>query len=137
MRMSLMPPPMSARSARRCAVVQLVAAAELDEAEAAARELLVRFPDVHDCWDRLGMVHEARGDSRQAADCYRKVIDFIRRHPDNYDAGIIEQFAKLVESSIRPSRPERPAIDRDQRRSRPIPPSATVIRVPRPRLQIP
>ena len=79
------------------AVVQLVGAAKLDEAEAAARDLLVRFPDVHDGWDRLGMVHEARGDSRQAADCYRKVIDFIRQHPDDYDAGMLEQFAKLVE----------------------------------------
>ena len=76
------------------AVVQLVAAAKLDEAEAAANALLVRFPDVHDGWDRLGMVHEARGDSRQAADCYRKVIDFIRQHPNRYDAGIGEQFAK-------------------------------------------
>jgi len=71
--------------------------ARLDEAEAAARHLLVRFPDVHDGWDRLGMVHEARGDSRQAADCYRKVIDFIRQHPDDYDAGMLEQFAKLVD----------------------------------------
>ncbi len=79
------------------AVVQLVGAAKLDEAEAAARDLLVRFPDVHDGWDRLGMVHEARGDSRQAADCYRKVINFIRQHPDDYDAGMIEQFAKLVD----------------------------------------
>ena len=79
------------------AVVQLVAAAKLDEAEAAARDLLVRFPDVHDGWDRLGMVHEARGDSRQAADCYRKVIDFIRQHPDHYDAAIAEQLAKLVD----------------------------------------
>jgi hypothetical protein len=69
-----------------------------DEAEAAGLDLLLRFPDVHDGWDRLGMVHEARGDSRQAADYYRKVIDFIRQHPDRYDAGIGEQFAKLVES---------------------------------------
>jgi tetratricopeptide (TPR) repeat protein len=79
------------------AVVQLVAAGKLDEAETAARDLLLRFPDVHDGWDRLGMVHEARGDSRQAADCYRKVIDFIRQHPDDYDAGVVDQFARLVE----------------------------------------
>jgi hypothetical protein len=26
-----------------------------------------------------------------------KVIDFIRSHPDDYDAGMAEQFAKLVE----------------------------------------
>jgi tetratricopeptide (TPR) repeat protein len=79
------------------AVVALVAAARLDEAEAAARDLLVRFPDVHDGWDRLGMVHEARGNSRQAADCYRKVIDFIRQHPDDHDTGMLDQFAKLVD----------------------------------------
>jgi hypothetical protein len=36
------------------AVVDLVRAAKLDEAEAAARDLLRRFPDVHDGWDRLG-----------------------------------------------------------------------------------
>jgi tetratricopeptide (TPR) repeat protein len=79
------------------AVVHLVRAGKVDAAEAAARDLLVRFPNVHDGWDRLGMVHEARGDSRQAADCYRKVIDFIRQHPDDYDAGMVEQFAKLVD----------------------------------------
>jgi tetratricopeptide (TPR) repeat protein len=79
------------------AVVDLVRAAKLDEAEAAARDLLLRFPDVHDGWDRLGMVHEARGDSRQAADCYRKVIDFIRHHPDRYDTGMVEQFTRLAD----------------------------------------
>jgi hypothetical protein len=31
------------------------------------------------------MAHEARGDHRQAIDCYRQVIDFIRAHPDDYD----------------------------------------------------
>ena len=79
------------------AVVDLVRAAKLDEAEAAARDLLRRFPDVHDGWDRLGMVHEARGDSRQAADCYRKVIAFIRDHPDDYEPGFEEVFVKLVD----------------------------------------
>jgi hypothetical protein len=64
--------------------------------KAAARDLLVRFPDVHDGWDRLGMAHEARGDTRQAGDCCRKTIDFIRQHPNDYDAGMIEQFANLV-----------------------------------------
>jgi SEC-C motif len=79
------------------AVVDLVHAAKLDEAEAAARDLLRCLPDVHDAWDRLGMVHEARGDSRQAADCYRKVIAFIRDHPDDYEPGFEEVFVKLVD----------------------------------------
>jgi tetratricopeptide (TPR) repeat protein len=67
------------------AAVDLVQAGKLDEAEQAARDLIARFPDAHDGWDRLGMVYEARGDQKQAADCYRKVIDFIRAHPEQYD----------------------------------------------------
>jgi len=72
------------------AVVRLVNVGKLDEAEAAARDLLARFPYVHDGWDRLGMVHEARGNLREAATCYRKVADFIRQHPDDFDA---DEFA--------------------------------------------
>jgi tetratricopeptide (TPR) repeat protein len=78
------------------AAVELVHAGKLDQAEQAARDLLVRFPDVHDGWDRLGMVHEARGENKQAADCYRKAIDVIRRHPDDYDPEFEVVFAKLV-----------------------------------------
>ena len=78
------------------ATVDLVHEGKLDEAERAARDLLERFPDVHDGWDRLGMVYEARGDHRQAADCYRKVIDVIRANPDDYDPGFEAVFHKLV-----------------------------------------
>ena len=67
------------------AVIDLVKAGKLDEAKAASRALLARSPDVHDGWDRLGMVHEARGNSREAADCYRKVLDFLREHPGYTD----------------------------------------------------
>ena len=73
-------------------VVDLVRAAKLDEAEAAARDLLARFPEVHDGWDRLGMVHEARGENGQAAACYRRVADFIRQHPDDFDADTADAF---------------------------------------------
>ena len=79
------------------AAVDLVREGKLDEAERAARDLLERFPDVHDGWDRLGMVYEARGGHRQAADCYRKVIDVIRASPDDYDPGFEAVFHKLVD----------------------------------------
>ena len=78
------------------AAVDLVHDGRLDEAEEAARDLIDRFPGVHDGWDRLGMVYEARGDHRQAADCYRKVIDFIRAHPEQYDPDFEDIFHKLV-----------------------------------------
>jgi tetratricopeptide (TPR) repeat protein len=79
------------------AAADLVRAGKLDEAEQAARDLLVRFPDVHDGYDRLGMVHEARGENRQAADCYRKVIAFIREHPGDYDPEFANVFLTLVD----------------------------------------
>ena len=46
------------------AVIDLVKAGKLDEAEVAARALLASYPEVHDGWDRLGMVQEARGNER-------------------------------------------------------------------------
>ena len=79
------------------AVVDMVHAGHLDAAEQAAQDLLARFPDVHDGYDRLGMVCEARGDHRQAADCYRKAIDVIRNHPDAYDPAFEAVFQKLID----------------------------------------
>src|SRR4051794_4239753 len=78
------------------AAADLVRAGKLDEAEQAARDLLVRFTQVHDGYDRLGMVHEARGENHQAADCYRKVIEIIRQNPDGYDPEFANVFIKLV-----------------------------------------
>jgi tetratricopeptide (TPR) repeat protein len=79
------------------AVVDMVQAGNLDAAERAAHDLLARFPDVHDGYDRLGMVCEARGDHRQAADYYRKAIDVIRNHPDNYDPAFEAVFQNLID----------------------------------------
>ena len=78
------------------AAVDLVHAGKLDEAEQVARDLLERFPDVPDGYDRLGMVYEARGDHQKAADCYRKVIDFIRANPEDYDPDFEAAFRNLV-----------------------------------------
>lgn len=78
------------------AVVDLVHAGRLDEAEQAARELLVRYPEVHDGYDRLGMVHQARGQFREAADCYRKVIEFARASPEDYDTALVDNFLELI-----------------------------------------
>ena len=78
------------------AVIRLVREGKLDQAEQAARDLIVRYPDVHDGYDRLGMVYEARGEPKQAADCYRKVIEFIHNHPNDYDPQFADTFHRLV-----------------------------------------
>jgi tetratricopeptide (TPR) repeat protein len=63
------------------AVLDLVEAGKLDEAEQAARDLLQRFPEVHDGYDRLALIYEARGDHKQAADYYRRAMDVLREDP--------------------------------------------------------
>jgi tetratricopeptide (TPR) repeat protein len=85
------------------AAVDLVHAGKLDEAEKAARDLLERFPEVHDGYDRLGMVYEARGDKQQAAYYYRKVIEFVRAHPEQYDPEFETTFRTLVDELDPPS----------------------------------
>jgi TolA-binding protein len=79
------------------AAVDLVHAGKLDEAEQAARDLLVRFPEVHDGYDRLGMVYEARGEKKLAANCYRKVVEFVRTHPGQYDPDFAARFERMIE----------------------------------------
>ena len=78
------------------AVIELIGAGKLDEAEQAARKLLVCFPEVHDGYDRLGMVYEARGDNKQAAAYYRQVIEFARARPEQYEPEFTTAFYKLV-----------------------------------------
>jgi tetratricopeptide (TPR) repeat protein len=78
-------------------VVDMVEAGQLDDAEQAAHQLLERFPDAHDGYDRLGMVYEARGDNRQAAEYYRKALAFGREHADDYDPEFENLYLKLIE----------------------------------------
>lgn len=81
------------------AILDLIRAGKLDEAETAARELQDRYPEIHDGWDRLGAVHEARGDRAQAIECYHRVIEFLDQNPDysepGFRASFVDQIARL------------------------------------------
>ena len=78
------------------AVVDLLDAGRLDDAEHAARDLLLRYPEVHDGHDRLGMVYEARGLPREAAECYRQALAFIRARPDDYEPAMQRQYLEMI-----------------------------------------
>jgi tetratricopeptide (TPR) repeat protein len=66
-------------------VVDLIHQGKLDEAEAAAHDLLRRYPDVIDGLERLAMVYEARGDRARAFEYYHRAADFIRDDPDGFE----------------------------------------------------
>ena len=84
-------------------VVDLIHEGKLDEAEHAARDLLTRYPDVHDGFERLGAIYEARGDRKVSADWYRKALAFIQEHPDGYDAKSLDWMRRKIEKLERDS----------------------------------
>ena len=77
------------------AVVELIHAGKLDEAEQAARDLPVQFPDVHDGYDRLGMVHEARGEKPAGRRLLPQGHHLHSPAPDDYDDAFVKLVAKL------------------------------------------
>ena len=79
------------------AVLALIDARKFAAAEQAAHEVLARFPAVHDGYECLGRLYQAKGDNRQAADCYRKVIAFARNEPHLYDPHFIDHFQDLID----------------------------------------
>jgi tetratricopeptide (TPR) repeat protein len=79
------------------AVFTLIEAGNFDQAEQAAHDVLVRFPSAHDGYECLGRLHQAKGDHRQAANCYRKVIAFARKDPHLYDPDFVDHFQALIE----------------------------------------
>ena len=78
------------------AVIALIDAGKLDDAEHAAQALVERWPDLHDGYDSLGMGCQARGDKRQAAEYYRKVITFARKEPSLYDLEFEDYYHDLI-----------------------------------------
>ncbi len=77
--------------------VDLIHEGKLDEAEKAARDLLARYPEVHDGLERLAAVYEARGDRGQAAIYYRKAHIFMTEHADYYDQEAIDWMRDKAE----------------------------------------
>ena len=78
------------------AVIDLIHEGRPEEPEQAARAHLEHYPDVHDESVRLGMVYEARGEKTAAAACYRKVIEFVRAHQDQYEPSFTVTFEQIV-----------------------------------------
>ena len=79
------------------AVLALIDARKFAAAEQAAHDVLARFPAVHDGYECLGRLYQAKGDNHQAVDCYRKVIAFARNEPHLYDPHFIDHFQDLID----------------------------------------
>jgi len=74
-------------------VVDLLKDGKIGDAEAAAKELLERYPEVVDGLERMAMVEEVRGNDAVAAQYYRKAAHFTQAHP-GYDPETTEYYAE-------------------------------------------
>jgi tetratricopeptide (TPR) repeat protein len=82
-------------------VLDLIKERRFDEALVACRRLQEEFPDVVDGLERTAMVYAAMGDHAQAADYYRRTLDFIT-HPsrrDDYEG--IDYYRQQMEKEER------------------------------------
>jgi SEC-C motif len=89
-------------------VVDLIAARELDAAEAACRQLRAQYPDQVDGTWRLATVCEARGDRAAAARYYRDAAEFMRSR-DGFDeasmAHMLESAERMEAEQVAPHEP--------------------------------
>lgn len=60
-------------------IVDLLRKDCIEEAEKACERLLRDYPEVIDGWERLGMVRAAQERYLEAAQCYRRVVDSMRK----------------------------------------------------------
>jgi tetratricopeptide (TPR) repeat protein len=84
-------------------VIDLLVVGQLDAAEAAACELMKKYPDAIDGLDRLARVYEAKGDFARAIQYYENAIAFTRVNAgfdeegrDDYKQRISELKARLA-----------------------------------------
>jgi tetratricopeptide (TPR) repeat protein len=64
--------------------VDLINEGRLDEAEKACQRLFREFPDLPDGFVRTAALHEARGQTQEAAECYRKAADLQLENDPEY-----------------------------------------------------
>ncbi|PPQ33586.1 SEC-C metal-binding domain-containing protein [Rhodopila globiformis] len=79
------------------AVFALIDAGKFDAAEQAAHDVLTRFPGMHDGYECLGRLYQAKGDRTRAIECYHQVIAFARNEPHLYDPGFVGHFQDLID----------------------------------------
>jgi tetratricopeptide (TPR) repeat protein len=77
-----------------------IKAGRYDEAEKLSQELLREYPEVFDGHWRLGQLRNAQGRFREAAECYSKVVEFIRQHPEGMGDETLRNFQEMRDQAL-------------------------------------
>ena len=70
---------------------------EIRRGRAGRHDVLARFPSVHDGYECLGRLHQAKGDHHQAVDCYRRVIAFAATSRTSTTRHFVDHFQDLID----------------------------------------
>lgn len=73
-------------------ILDLIRDKDFDEAMRRCDLLLADYPDVIDGLERWGQVHEAMGYHSKAADFYQRCLDFLARHPNDFEPAASEYY---------------------------------------------
>ena len=82
-----------------------IEAGRFDKAEKLCEKLLKMSPDVIDGHDRMGMLREAEGRHKEAADHYANVLKIIEQHPDDYDSEVTAMFLQKRTEALAKAKP--------------------------------
>ena len=81
-------------------VLDHIDAKDFEAARQACLELGRRFPDQIDWVDRTARLHEARGEVDLAILHFRRCLDFVDLHPDDFDEESRESYREEIERLI-------------------------------------
>ena len=77
-------------------VVALIDEGRLEEAEVACQELKAEYPEVIDWIHRTAMLHEARGEHRQAIEYYERTLQYMDAYPEDFEERSREPFREAI-----------------------------------------
>lgn len=77
-----------------------IKARDYAEAEKLCRRLLREYPDMFDGYDRLGLLREAQGRFKEAAEQYSKLLEMIQRDPEGTDPETVRDFTEQRDRAL-------------------------------------
>lgn len=75
-------------------VIDAIEARNYDEAEKRCQRLLLEYPTVVDGRERMGMVREAQGRFKEAAEEYSKALEMLKLNPDAGDKEMVQYITE-------------------------------------------
>jgi tetratricopeptide (TPR) repeat protein len=81
-------------------VLDLLEEKRIDEAERVCERLQREYPEVIDGWERLGVVRVAQERWLEASQCYRKVVDLMRKDGDSEKESIAWAVGKAEKFEV-------------------------------------